>query len=372
MNTTDLPAQIRECVSQGASPITLDEIKAKAAMPERAVRRAPFPRRGRLAVAAAGAVAAGVAGALVASQVGGAPAAAGPVLTTAMLKHLASASQMAMTSGQADIVWVGSGATVIQDVTFDGANWNDVNNPGQPIRVRHFPHGIAWTGESIERVVDGQAYHYPAFGGGGVIAEWIRFTGPASVAGPLDIPDPRSLVSVLSPSAGLAADGSTTVNGVSLQHLRATTPGAVALQPLNDVIQSEPYDAQASALDLWVDSSGVVLKAEITVTGNSGPSTELSQAGIQAVQRYNKEHGTHINPQMLPANPANLAAMARIGKLNPSWVKPMTALLSQPGMTTTVPGSPQSVTVTVTFSHIGQPQTITVPTDIVQTVGPHR
>jgi hypothetical protein len=369
MNTTDLPAQIRECVSQGASPITLDEIKAKAAMPDRAVRRAPFPRRGRLALAAAGVAAAGIAGALVASQVGGTPAATGPVLTTAMLKHLASASQLAMTSGQADIVWAGSGGPVIQDVTFDGANWNDVSNPGQPIRVRHLPGEIEWTGESIERVVDGQDYHYPAIGRGGVIAAWTHVTGPASAAGSLDIPDPRSLVSVLSPSAGFAADGSTTVNGVSLQHLRATTPGAVALQPLDDIIQSEPYDAKASALDLWVDSSGVVLKAQITVTGNSGPSTELSQAGIQAVQRYNQEHGTSINPQLVRVE---LRLMARLGKLSPSWVKPMTALLSQPGMTTTVPSSPQSVTVTVTFSHIGQPQPITVPADIVPTGGTGR
>ena len=63
MNTTELPAMIRECVDGGAQPVSLGEVKARAVMTERRVRP------GRLGVAAAGVAAAGIAGALVASQV---------------------------------------------------------------------------------------------------------------------------------------------------------------------------------------------------------------------------------------------------------------------------------------------------------------
>ena len=65
MNTTELPAMIRECVDGGAQPVSLGEVKARAVMTERRVRP------GRLGVAAAGVAAAGIAGALVASQVAG-------------------------------------------------------------------------------------------------------------------------------------------------------------------------------------------------------------------------------------------------------------------------------------------------------------
>lgn len=297
MNVDELSTQIRDCVDGGASPITATEIKAKSSLSERHRLRVPRQRRTLLGAAITGVTAAGIATALIASQGGGTAA----VLTAATLKQMATASQTAMTSGEAHIVWAGSGSTMTQDVSFDGANWNDVLNPGQPIKITsQTSHSIAWTGESMERVVDGQAYHYGPVDVGTFLNprfkyEWRHIPG---AAGSLNIPDPRSLVSLLSPAAGFADDGTTTVNGITLKHLHATTPGKVALQPLNDVIQSEPDNARASAIDLWVDPSGVVLKAKVTVGGTNGT------------------------------------------------------------------GVPQSVTVTVTFSHIGQPQNITVPTDI--------
>jgi hypothetical protein len=260
-------------------------------------RPAPVRRRVRLGIAVSGVAAAGIAGALVASQ-GGGTAATRTVLTAALIRQVAVTSQAAMTSGQADIDWTSSGfPAVIQEITFDGGNCNDVNNPGVPIQVHHDGRMVSWTGESINRVVDGQAYHYPAIvpePQPHVTAGWMRMGAPGA-GRPLDIPDPRTLLSVLQPSAGFTAAGYTTVDGVRLEDLRATTPGAVSLAPLNDIIQSEPDNAQASALDLWIDPAGVVQKAVITVTGTDG-------------------HGT-----------------------------------------------PQSVTVTVTFSQIGQPQTIMPP-----------
>jgi hypothetical protein len=309
MNATELPAMIRECVDGSTQPVTFCEIKARAVMTERRVR--PVPVRRRAPLAAAGVAAAGIAWALVASQAGGTAAGGRTVLTAAMLKHVASASWAAMTSGRADIDWVSSGSStpVIQEITFDGANWNDVMNPGQPIREHHLAHGLSWTGEDINRDVDGRAYHYPALvptPTPHVVPGWMQIGGPGA-AQPLNIPDPRTLLDVLSPSAGFVSDGSTTVNGVTLQHLHATTPSAVPLSPWDQIIDSEPDNPRVSALDLWVDSSGIVVKAQITVSGTNG-----------VVSR----------PDTLP-----------------------------------------SVTVTVTFSQIGQPQDITAPAHYIRAFG---
>ena len=341
MNNVDLAAMIRDCVDGPAQPVTPAEIKARAALPPRlpvpsrvAVpsglpvpsRRGPKVAIGVGGLAAAGAVAA-VAALVVGQAGGGGTGLTRTVLTAAVIKHMASTSQQAMTSGQADIDWTSSGLpSVVQQISFNGANWNDVLNPGVPIKItrtgklvkqtvgwidrvvdgqhHRYPaltmtsSGTTQTGESIDRVVDGQDYHYPAFkftpSGAGFTRGWMRIDDPGA-GQPLSIPDPRSLLSVLSPPAGFVADGTSTVNGVTVSHLRATTPGAVAITPLNDIIQSEPDGAQLSAIDLWVDANDVVQKAEVTVTGTNGK------------------------------------------------------------------GVPQSVTVTVTFSQIGQLQPITAP-----------
>jgi hypothetical protein len=170
MNITDLPSLIRECVDDQASPVTVEEIKGRALLAQRPVpaqRPAPAQRRVQLGVAATGLAAAGIAGALVVTQAGGGAATTGTattgtVLTAAMVRHLASASQTAMTSGQADIDWTSSGLpsagqqsagqqsanqqSVTQQISFDGSNWNDVMNLGQPAHVWHTARGIARTG----------------------------------------------------------------------------------------------------------------------------------------------------------------------------------------------------------------------------------
>jgi hypothetical protein len=278
MNTTDLPSLIRDCVDDQASPVTVEEIRGRALLARSPVPgRAPARRRVQAGVAAAGVAAAGIAGALVITQAGG-PATPGPgttrtVLTAAMVRHLASASRTAMTSGQAGIDWTSRGLpSVTQQISFNGSDWNDIMNLGQPTRVWHTARGIARTGETIERVVNGQEYHYPGFvmtAKGAQFSGWMRMGAPGT-GQPLSIPDPRTLLSVLSPSAGLVSDGTATVNGVTVSHLLATTPGAVAIAPLNDIIASEPDGAAISAIDVWVDSSDVVLKAQVTVSGING------------------------------------------------------------------------------------------------------
>jgi hypothetical protein len=370
MNTTDLPPLIRECVDGAANPISFGEIRARAALRDGAVRRAPARRQVRLG-AAAGLAAAGIAGALVAGQVaggtggtGGTSAGSRTVLTAAMVRHLASASRAAMTSGQAQIVWTSSGSSApfIQDITFGGADWRDVMDPGVPThQVRLGPQATGWAGTSISEVVDGRSYRYPAVvptpQGPQRRQEWEYFDVPGA-ARPVIIPDPRTLLSVLSPAAGFVPDGYITVNGVRLEHLRATTPGAVPAAPLDPVIGSEPVNAQLSALDVWVDPSGVVLKVLVTVTGGPGTVQELTPAGLQAVDQYIKDNNITIASGILQ-NPQVLSAWVtgQAGSRYPG----LASLVQQPGMTTTRQIAPNSVTVTLTFSQVGQPQQITAP-----------
>jgi hypothetical protein len=368
MNTTELPEMIRECVDGRTPPISPGEIRARAAMTERRVRPVPARRGGWLGAAATGVAAAGIAGALVASQAGGGTGAGTrTVLTAAMLKQVAAASQAAMTSGRAGIVTATGGSTLDQQVTFDGADWNDVSSPGRPVQVHRSSHSVSWTGERISRVVDGQAYLYPALAfkpAPHIVRQWMHINAPGAGAS-LNIPDPRTLLSVLSPSAGFVTDGYTTVDGVRAEHLRATAPGSVPLQPLNPLIGTEPDNPRVSALDLWVDPSDVVLKAQFTVSG-PGTVPMLTAAGTQALHQYAKEHGITINPDVLQNRGALTAwadAQAAAGNAG------LAGLLRQPGMVTTEHVTDPDVTVTVTFSQIGQPEDITAPAHYITAGG---
>jgi hypothetical protein len=338
MNTTELPAMIRECVDAGAQPISPAEVRARAVLTEHRVRPARVRRGTRLGVAAAGVAAAGLAGVLAAGQVGGGTTAGTrTVLTAAMLKHVAAVSQAAMISGRAGIVTDVAGSTLVQQVTFDGANWNDVMGP------------------LITRVVNGQAYSYPAWAFKPVphhVPEWMHFPGPGAPTS-VNIPDPRTLLSALSPSAGFVTDGYTTVNGAKVEHLRATTPGAVPLRPLKPLIGTEPHN-WLSALDVWVDPSDVVLKAQFTVSGHRTVLI-LTAAGVQALHRYIREHGITINGSVV----WNRSALVAWVRTQPG----LAGLLRQPGMVATAENATEAdFTVTMTFSQIGQPQQITAPT----------
>jgi hypothetical protein len=304
MNNTDFKARIRDCVDGGARPVTMDEITRRVAAHSQPARRVPVRRAVTVTGVAAGVAVAGVAGALVVSQGGGTSgisgtSATGAVLTAAMVKHVASTSHSAMTSGEADLDWTSTGLpAVIQQITFNGADWNDVINPGAPgvithtgntitvtgpgSPVRHTGSMISRSGESINRVVDGRTYIWPAprMTSSGIKFEgWELLPGASMGAG---IPDPRTLLGLLSPSAGFVTAGDTTVNGVMVQQLRATTPGAVPMTSVNEIIDSEPDNARLSAIDVWVDSSGVVQKIQVTVSGTDGKGNPQS-ASVTAV-----------------------------------------------------------------------------------------
>jgi hypothetical protein len=231
------------------------------------------------------------------------------VLTAAALKHVASASRAAMTSGRADILWTSGPFRTDKYIMFDGANSDEVLTAS--VLPGSAPHGRTlwpvWNGSTIRRLVDGKVYMYPAWVAPPKLhfkPEWARVPFRDVNSRGLEIPDPRSLLGVLSPSAGFVSDGYTTVDGVRLRHLRATKPGAVPLASFGQILVEAPPDPGMSALDLWVDPSDVVVKVKVTVTG---------------------------------------------AKFD---------------------GRPQSGTATVTFSQIGQPQDITAPAHYITDPGP--
>ncbi len=354
MSDSDLSTAVRDAVTGVRSATPLEQIERRG----RAIRAR---RKGSALVG--GLAAAGIAGTLAVSQLGGAIAPpARAALTAAMVKHVASASSAAMTSGQAHLDWISSGLpSVTQQISFDGANFNDVidSSGGLPSSPSSGVSGITWTGPSIERVVDGRDFDFPALVSRPkphFVAGWMLIDTAAQSLG---IPDPRGLLSLLSPSAGFTSEGSVTVGGETVRHLHATTPGNVPVAPLGTIIQSEPDNAQVAALDVWVNSSDVVLKAQVTVSGTDTTSV-LTPAGMQAVQHYLKQHGVSLD--QVPTSPAALEVWAdAVSKAdNPS----LAALLKQPGIVSTT-SAPSSVTVTATFSQIGQPQNITAPTHYI-------
>ncbi len=366
MNATDLQTQLREYVDAGTSPITVAEIRARAAsraagaarLP--AARPAPGRRGARLSLAAAGLAAAGIAGGLAASQAGGGTAAAGAgghpagataprgshqagteraVLDARLLRHIATVSRAALaTSGQALISYQTTGdpdydGTGTDDIAFDGGNWSDsvsYATPGSPAQ------------HAINEVVNGQAYDFfPVFS---PTPQWVHDTGPDAVAA-LDIPDPRTLLAVLSPAAGFAPAGYATLDGTRVELLQATTPGNVPASELDPLIKGTPASA-VTALELWVDSSGVVRQAAFTVTGTDEVRqlTKADAAKIDAEMRKLAHGGNRVKASELQA------ALARLG------------LAKMRDLTVTT-------AVTVQFTQIGQPQSITAPALYITVAG---
>jgi hypothetical protein len=319
----DLKDQIHSLFETGLLPIAADGIASRdQAAPT------PFPSRARQAITVrrvtavtVGLAAAACAAALVATQVGGAPTArpAWPaVIDAAYVRHLAAASQLALArSGQAAIT-----ETQTEDkresistfrLTFSGANWNDYSTYAGTV------HGVlTLLVTQLGRVVDGRAYSYRGH-------TWYHITGPHAVTS-LEIYDPRRLLAELSPSASFVRAGTAVVDGVPVEHLRATTlaalpamspafPFASVPPPANTVTGSVRH---ITSLDVWVDHHGVVRR----LAWSTDSPTWFETSG----------------------GPGSQQVVASGGHMEQSMV--------------------------VTFSAIGQPQVITAPPNAIPTPGP--
>lgn len=352
--TTDLDQEIRSFMERGLRHVSAAEAightsHGAATFPSAGFR--PRTLRARWSVIAAGTAAAACAAALVASQLG-APGTrphphrgASSILTAAYVRHLASASRIALAhAGRAVIVsrttqdGVSEG-TATSDITFSGRDWNDSFREVLPGSG-----GASGTTQSaINRAVHGQAYDYFVANHG---LAWYHDTGPNAIAS-MAIPDPRKLLSELSPAASFVRVGSAAVDGVRVAHLRATDlSGLPALQLGNDTPAG-----RLTSLDIWADSAGVVRRMSVT-------TSQPEPAGQEYLKLVAKNAAGEL--KALRKHHPHLTVLAqKSGELIVGWTV-------NPGAAKT---RVERSSVVVSFLDIGQPQVIRPPAHSYHTYG---
>ena len=281
----DLGSQIGELIERGAEPVSFGEISERSVAAGSAVRRKTGRRRAAIGGVTAGIAVAGCAAALliVVPAHPGAPAHRGTpvhpgrpspgspaILTTAMVRHLAAASKSALaSSGRERITYQnrkngavdGHGNDVI---TFSGSNYNwamdDVLPPSASL---HLP---TTKDASIVRVVDGVAYIQADLST--PKSPWMRASKWRATE---YFPVPRTALQLLSPRARFKDVGWQVIGGVRLEHLRATQlsglPGSLTFAGYRQPGES------LSALDLWVDASGVVHQMQLELKSSNSATT---------------------------------------------------------------------------------------------------
>jgi hypothetical protein len=359
--TADLKDQIHILMERGIDRVSAADVAgqshAASAFPPKYFRPA---RRSRRAVTVATAAAAACAIGLVAAELGTSASPARPgsvrapvVLTAAMLRHLTTASRLALAhAGRAVVNSRETLGGVVQqsgiaNITFDGRNWNDsftVEMPagaGQP----------ASRESAINRVVNGQAYDYFVAIDG---LAWYHQTGPDAIAN-LAIPDPRVLLRELAPSARFAKDGSSVLDGVRVTRLTATrTSGLPTLNSPNI------WPAGTiSALTIWVDSRGVVQQVMVTGTQTerigmlvSGPA-----AGRKLAQFHARVRDLEKRDHLAPAQAIMREKASVLGR----------ALRKEHLVGTKTEAD--VTTMTIRFTGIGQPQVIKAPPHAIKVYG---
>jgi hypothetical protein len=276
------------------------------------------------------------------------------LLTAAMVRQVASASRSALAlSGRATISYRNTQAGKLQvtgtdRITFSGKDWNDAfsqsfpASDGQP----------ASTQSAINRIVGKQFYLY--IKGRTNKLEWYRDTNPSGHPS-FTIPDPRKVFSMLEPSARFEFLGYQVVDGVRLNHLRATDLSH--LRGLSTLPDLQP-GAHVTALEVWVDGHSVVHRLSLTAqTINT----------VYPASSYNIRRTRHGRLIITVPNKAMAATLhAKLKKAHTR--QHMTIRIAPPGAA--APRHEVQVTaLTVTFSGIGQPQRITAPAHAIAQYG---
>jgi len=359
--TADLKDQIHLLMERGVHRVSAADVAAQPA----AVSAFPPGRlrsglRSRLTLTIAAAVATACAVGLVAALAGNAasPGRPGPtrvpfVLTAAMLRHVTSASRLALAhAGRAVVTSLETLGGVLQQtgtasITFDGRNWNDSFSVVMPPAT-----GQPASRESaINRVVNGQAYDYFVAADG---LAWYHETGPDAVAN-LAIPDPRVLLRELAPSARFAKDGTSVLDGVKVTKLTATkTTGLPALNS-PDIWPT----GTVSALTIWVDGSGVVRQVMVTATQTErvGMLVSGGAAGRKLTQFQARVRDLEKRDHLAPAQAIMREKSSVLGReLRREYlVGPKTEA--------------DVTTMTIRFTGIGQPQVIKAPAHAIKVYG---
>jgi hypothetical protein len=341
------------------------EVAAHAGAGPRPAAGRPARRSPRVAVlTGTGVPAAAVAVAVLATSAGsqggtgtgarGAGARAPVLLTAAMVRQVASASRSALAlSGQATISYRNTQAGALQvtgtdRITFSGKNWNDAfsqsfpASDGQP----------ASTQFAINRIVGKQFYLY--IKGRANRLAWYRDTNPSGHPG-FTIPDPRTVFSMLEPSARFEFLGYQVTDGIRLKHLRATDFSH--LRGLSSLPDLQP-GAHVTALEVWVDGHSVVHRLSLTAE---------TVHTVYPVSMYNVRKTRHGRLIFTVPDQAMAAALRAKLKRGPAW-QHWTIRVAPHGA-----GAPhremQVTGLTVAFSGIGQPQRIAAPAHAIAQYG---
>ena len=366
---TDLKEQINILMERGIRPVSADDIvrrqsAGQTASGGRTVRRG-LPRP-RLAGITVGMAAAACALALALNQAGpsarpvparpvpAGPASAAPAtLTAAFIQHVASASRLALAHSGAAVIRSRQTLqgklqqTSTDNITFDGLNWNDALSQTFPAAAGQ----PASTQSAINRVVHGQAYDYFTAADG---LAWYHDTGPNAVSS-MHIPDPRKLLAELAPAAGFVTAGHAVIDGVAVQHLRATSLGGLSAVQLPDQWNT----GKVVALDIWVDANGVVRKLKMTGSQTLYPGT-MSLSELKRLPKGTTVTGWRYAEQS-PVKRAKAVLRATAKGKGKNIIVEL-----QPG---SVPPQTQLTTTTVSFLGIGQRQLITVPAGAIPVYG---
>jgi hypothetical protein len=341
-------------LAAGAPPVTAGIAAPVGARRASAPVPAQRPRRRRALLAGAGltATAAGTAFA-VALATGGAPQAAqqaqtpSAVLTAAMVRHVASASQSALaTSGKVLISYRTSQRGVPQvsgadNIRFAGKNWNDAISQSFPATA-----GAGATSQhAADRVVDGRFYLYTIGASGRW--EWIHETNPTGQPS-MAAADPRKLLRVLTPAAGFAVAGHRVIGGARLKGLRATS--FAHLPRLNSLFSTIP-GGRVTSLTVWVDSHDVVRQMDASVRQNlhSYVGSKKDSRGRTVYLVPNQTIAKRLRDALARKGARGVVVRVRHGE--------------------SVQHEVQVTAVSVTFSAIGQPQRISAPRHVVNIFG---
>jgi hypothetical protein len=265
----DISDGLKDLIDGGAAPVTLAEIEQRVASGAAAERHAAGARLGarltrrpgRLAATVAVAAAVIAAIAVTAANQTGQKTGHEAILTAAMVRHLANESRLALASaGRADVTYRDTQAGVLQDygsddITFSGKNWNDAFTQTLPASAGQ----PADTQFAINRIVNGQAYYY--IKGETDKLEWYHDTNPSNHP-QVSVPDPRTALAVLKPSARFEVVGYQAIGGLRLTELRATDLSQLpSLGTMPDIQPGE----RITSLEVWVDRQGVVHRLSISL-----------------------------------------------------------------------------------------------------------
>jgi len=276
------------------------------------------------------------------------------LLTAAMVRQVASASRSALAlSGRATISYRNSQSGVLQvtgtdRITFSGKNWNDAlsqtfpASKGQP----------ASTQFAINRIVGKQFYLYIAARTRRL--QWYHDTNPSGHPS-FTIPDPRTVFSMLEPSARFEFLGYQVIDGIRLKHLRATNFSH--LHGLSALPDLQP-GSRVTALEVWVDGRSVLHRLSLTAE---------AVHTVYPIGMYNVRKTRAGRLIFTVPDKALAAALKTKLKRGPAW-QHWVIRIAPPGA-----GTPhrevQVTALTVAFSGIGQPQHIAAPAHAIAQYG---